>query len=85
MHLESEGARDTARKEVQAGTNKYSDKREEFRMREKDLRMAVDEASKNELKLADKLKNLENVLDHANQVCFDSPCLWVFVFFRDVG
>lgn len=70
--LESEGGRDAAKKEAQELLNKYNVTTEDCRAREKELTMNINEARKNELKLADKLKHLENILDHANQVCFFS-------------
>ena len=64
-------------------TNKLNEISEDYRMRVKDLSMAVDEAKKRELKLTEKLKNLENVFDHSNQVSYGifwlSFCLKVFL------
>lgn len=48
--------------------HKLNSASEEFHAREKDLNVAIDQSRKNEAKLAEKLKNLENVLDHGNQV-----------------
>ena len=55
------------------------DVEEDFRVREKDYQMALEEARKAEAKAVDKVKNLENLLENANQVNhfkFILLCIW---------
>ena len=65
---DSESARETAKREVQSLTNKLQDTNEELHMREKELAVTSEDAKRNDSKAIEKLKNLENLLDNANQV-----------------
>ena len=65
---EIDGAREVARREGQQLARKLNDHEEDYRVREKDFQMAVDEAMKGEGKAQEKVKNLENLLENANQV-----------------
>lgn len=68
--LESESIRDAAKREANQLSNKMADYNENARVKEKDLQLAVDDAKRNEMKAAEKVKNLENLLDNLNQVCY---------------
>ena len=65
---EIDGAREVARREGQQLARKLNDHEEDYRVREKDFQMAVDDARKGEGKAQEKVKNLENLLENSNQV-----------------
>ena len=65
---EIDGAREVARREGQQLARKLADNDEDFRVKEKDYLMALEEARKGEAKAQEKVKNLENLLENANQV-----------------
>ena len=65
---EVDGAREVSRRETQQLSRKLADYEEDFRIKEKDYQMAVDDARKAEGKAEEKVKNLENLLENSNQV-----------------
>lgn len=66
---EVDGLKEVARREAQQLSRKLADYEEDFRIKEKDYQMATDDARKAEGKSQEKVKNLENLLENANQVC----------------
>ena len=68
LPIDAENARESHKRDIEQLNNKLSDLNEELRIREKDYQMTIDDARKNEIKSFEKLKNLENLLDNANQV-----------------
>lgn len=68
---EVDGAREVSKREMQQLSRKFSDFEEDTRIREKDFQMAVEDARKSEGKAQEKVKNLENLLENSNQVCFE--------------
>ena len=68
LPIDAENVRESHKRDIEQLNNKLSDINEELRIREKDYQMTIDDARKNEIKSFEKLKNLENLLDNANQV-----------------
>ena len=65
---EVDGAREVSRREGQQLARRLADFEEDFRLKEKDYQMAVDDARKALGKSQEKVKNLENLLENSNQV-----------------
>lgn len=68
LPIDAENVRESHKRDIEQLNNKLSDLNEELRIREKDYQMTIDDSRKNEIKSFEKLKNLENLFDHANQV-----------------
>ena len=71
---EVDGARENLRREAQQLSRKLADYEDDFRIKEKDYQMVIDDSRKTEAKAQEKVKNLENLLENATQV-------FAFVFF----
>ena len=68
LPIDAENVRELHKRDIEQLNNKLSDLNEQLRIRDKDYQMTIDDARKNEMKSFEKLKNLENLLDNANQV-----------------
>lgn len=66
--LDSEGGREAAKRDGQTLNSKLQEVMEELRMRDKELTTTTEDSRRNEGKAMEKLKNLENLLENANQV-----------------
>ncbi|XP_047137825.1 rootletin [Hydra vulgaris] len=64
---ECETSKDAIKAEMQALATKAREHNDEFGLREKDLLMALEDARQTEVKVYDKMRQLENLLDVSNQ------------------
>ena len=77
---EVDGARENLRREAQQLSRKLADYEDDFRIKEKDYQMVIDDSRKTEAKAQEKVKNLENLLENATQVFAFVSLFFFFLF-----